>query len=59
MKANEFITEAPAPMKVPEPDAIDPKSVTDPKMPSQLIDKMSTISTMPTPSIKETKRKKK
>lgn len=60
MRAIEFITEAaaPKPMDVPMPDVVDPKGVTDPKMPGQLIDKMSDISNMPTPTVKETKKVK-
>jgi hypothetical protein len=58
MRAIEFITEAPKPMDIPAPDAVDPKSVTDPKQPAQLINKISDISK----TVEETekvKRKKK
>jgi hypothetical protein len=55
MRAREFITESPKPMDIPAPDAVDPKSVTDPKQPAQLVNQISDISK----SVKETKKIKK
>jgi hypothetical protein len=58
MRAFEFLTEAPKPMDVPAPSSVDPKSVTDPNKPAQLINQISDIAQ----TVKETsktKRKKK
>jgi hypothetical protein len=54
MRAREFITESPKPMDVPSPDAVDPKSVTDPKQPAQLVNQIADLSN----SVKETKKTK-
>ena len=58
MRAGEFITESPKPMVVPAPDAVDPKGVTDPKQPAQLINKISDLSKT-IEETEKTKRKKK
>lgn len=55
MRSFEFITESPKPMAVPAPSSVDPKSVTDPNKPAQLINQISDIAQ----TVKETKRKKK
>ena len=58
MRAREFITESPKPMDVPSPDAVDPKSVTDPKQPAKLVNQISDLSKT-IEETEKTKRKKK
>ena len=58
MRAVEFITEAVKPIAVPAPDAVDPKTVTDPNKPADLANKIADVANMPIPTVKETKKTK-
>ena len=56
MRAKEFISEGASSITIPEPKAADPKSVTDPKAPGELLNQMKDIANMPVPAVKETKK---